>query len=132
MQLQRFMNTIQPTEHQIQTLIINYLKIKGWYVMRMNSGKYSLGEGRSKRFVQGHEAGTPDVMAFKKFTKPGTEKDYGSYATAEQELSLLFIEVKRPKKKATVLQEAKMKELQEYGAKCIIATSIEDLKAKGI
>ena len=62
------------------------------------------------------EKGTPDLMAFKKIYpgKPGN--------------ILIFVEVKRPGKKPTYLQEQKMKELEEYGAKCIVATSIDDLK----
>lgn len=105
------------TEHQIQTQIINYLRIKGYYVMRLNSGKYAVGEGRDRRFVMGQDAGTPDLMAFKDHTM----KDF---------VELLFIEVKRPGKKATSLQEAKMRELTDYGARCIVATSVEDLKEK--
>ena len=88
---------------------MHYLRAKGWYVMRLNSGKYSVGEGRAKRFIMGQDAGTPDVMAFKSG-------------------HIVFCEVKRPGKKATLLQKAKMEELEQYGAKCIIATCIEDIE----
>lgn len=107
------------SEKQIQTQIINYLRYKGWYVMRLNSGKYSVGEGRSTRFIMGQEAGTPDLMAFKD----------SFYGKGESIVSLIFIEVKTPKNKPTPLQTAKMKELEEYGAMCLVATCIEDLEA---
>ena len=112
----------EATEHQIQTMLINYLRAKGWYVMRLNTGKYSVGEGKYKRFIMGQEVGTPDVMAFKankKYLNLGSE--------------LVFIEVKRNKKmKPTFHQIHKMEELKSYGAKCIVATSIEDLQKEGL
>jgi Holliday junction resolvase len=104
------------TEHQIQDSIIGYLRMKGFYVMRMNSGKYSVGEGRSKRFIRGHEAGTPDLLAFRKSSYP----------------SMFFIEVKVPGNKPTALQKAKMEQLEDYGAMCIVATSVEDLQKMNI
>lgn len=112
------------TEHQIQDQIIQYLRTKHYYVQRLNAGQYSMGEGRYKRFVMGVAAGTPDIMAFK--------EGYQCPNCGERHLKLLFVECKRPGKKATLLQEAKMEELEEYGARCIIATSVDDLIALGI
>lgn len=111
---------LQPTEHQIQTSIVNYLRATGWYVMRLNSGKYSVGEGRSRRFINGQEKGTPDLMAFR-------QQDFIKQYIDSAATYLLFIEVKRPGNKPTLAQEMKMKELEEYGAKCIVATNIESL-----
>lgn len=110
----------QPKEHYIQTQIINYLWSKGYYVMRLNSGKYSVGEGKSRRFIMGQDAGTPDLMAFKKCET--------NFAHSE----LLFIEVKKPGNKPTALQTAKMAELEGYGAQCMVASSVEDLVASGL
>lgn len=125
-QVNKIMKTIfKQTEHQIQTEIINYLRMKGWYVMRLNSGKYSVGEGKSKRFIMGQDAGTPDLMCFKK-TKFGLNiEDVEGLPYVG--VSLFFIEVKVSGNKPTLLQTAKMKELEEYGAKCIVATSVEDV-----
>lgn len=114
------------SEKQIQTQIINYLRYKGWYVMRLNSGKYSVGEGRSTRFIMGQEAGTPDLLAFKK-TKFGLNVEDVEPLT-NMGLSLVFIEVKVPGNKPTPLQAAKMKELETYGARCLVATCIEDVE----
>jgi len=99
-----------PTEHQIQNQLLGFLRMKGYFCIRLNAGKYSVGEGRNRRFVMGVEAGIADLLAIK----------HGK---------CFFIEVKRSAKhKATPLQLEKMKELEEYGAVCIIASSIEDLK----
>lgn len=105
----------QATEHQIQTSIINYLKMKGYYVQRMNSGKYSVGEGRFKRFIQGADAGTPDIMSFK----------HSAYDDGIS--NLIFWEVKRPGKKATPIQTAKMQELEEHGALCFVVHSVDEV-----
>jgi hypothetical protein len=109
-------------EREIQQQIIHYLQAKGWYVQRMNAGQYSMGEGRYKRYVMGAAAGTPDIFAFKRCTC--CVEGYGSH--------VLFVEVKRPGKQPTPLQELKMAELRGYGARCVVATSIEDLIALGI
>ena len=71
--------------------------------MRLISGREWVGEGRHSRFIMGHEAGTPDLMAFKR-----QENKFGSIL-----LNLLFIEVKVPGNKPTALQKAKMEELEE-------------------
>lgn len=120
-----------PTEHEIQTLIKNYLTAKGWYVLRLNSGRIPMSDYRGKqRMIWMGETGTPDLMAFK---KKGTviRNDDGSNGIHTY-LSLLFIEVKRPGKKPTFNQVQKMKELEEKGAKCIVASSLEDLQAEGL
>lgn len=117
-----------PTEHQIQTLLKNYLTAKGWYVMRLNSGRIPMSDYRGKqRMIWMGEKGTPDLMAFKELSLPN---GYGS--VPETHLKLLFIEVKRPGKKPTFNQEQMMKLLEEKGAKCIVASSIEDLEAEGL
>lgn len=125
------LSQLQLTEHQIQTLLKNYLQVKGWYVMRLNSGKIPMTDynGRRRMIWMG-ETGTPDLMAFK---KKGTviRNDDGSNGIHTY-LSLLFIEVKRPGKKPTFNQVQKMKELEEKGAKCIVASSLEDLQAEGL
>lgn len=124
----------QFSEKQIQQQIMNLLRMKGYYVMRMNSGKYSVGEGSSRRFIKGHEAGTPDVMAFKKGVA-NVDLDKVEYKPNARFLitgyyiDLLFVEVKAGRNKPTTLQTMKMKELEEYGAKCLVAYSVEDVEA---
>ena len=108
---------LQPSEHQLQTQLMQYLRTIGWYVLRLNSGKFSVGEGRNRRFINGQDAGTPDLLAFK-----------GSCIHHYKEhVHLLFVEVKVPGNKPTALQTAKMKELEEYGATCLVSHSLEEL-----
>ena len=110
------MNKLPPIrEHQLQTLLINYLTGHGYYVQRLNAGKYPMGEGRNRRFVQGVAVGTPDIIAFKDI--------HGS-------VDLMFIEVKVPGNKPTLLQTIKMQELEEHGAKCYVIHSLEELEEK--
>lgn len=111
---------IKASEHQLQTQIINYLRATGFYVMRLNSGKYSVGEGRFKRFIHGQEAGTPDIMAFRPVIS--TLQHDPSHA------ELYFFEVKCPGNPPTMLQKIKMEELREYGAKCFVVHDYEEVK----
>lgn len=114
-------NKFRMTEHQLQTLLMNYLQAKGWYTMRLNSGKFAVGEGASRRFINGQEAGTPDLMAFK-------DVEYNCGKDKHAQTDLVFIEVKTPKNKPTDIQERKMHELEEHGARCIVAHSLEELE----
>lgn len=116
----RNITKILPSEHQLQTLIINYLFIKGYYAMRLNSGKIPMEGKRGRRLIQMLPAGTPDIMAFK-------SPRVVIFDPARKYCELLFIEVKRPGNKPTILQQTKMKELEESGARCFVASSIEDV-----
>lgn len=141
MNVKQYKQLTQQSEHSIQNEVIGYLRMKGYYVQRMNSGKYSVGEGANRRFIQGAEAGTPDVMAFRLNTfykaeivspvtlkpKPGERILVGD-VIRHQKPDLLFVEIKRPKNKPTPLQTAKMKELEEYGARCLVVHSVEELE----
>lgn len=47
---------------------------------------------------------------------------------SSKQLGLLVIAVKRPGNKPTPLQKAVMEELESFGARCIVATSVEDVE----
>jgi hypothetical protein len=115
------MKSIQPTEQQIQKTIMDYLKLRGYYVQRLNSGRMAYEYKGRNSFINLNAAGTPDIMAFKEIVCLCVNHE------TNHDLKLYFIEVKRPGKKATPLQIEKMKELEKYGARCIVATCIEDL-----
>lgn len=100
---------------------MHYLRMTGWYVMRLNSGKFAIGEGAGRRFVVGQDAGTPDLVAFKMHHSFSSDH-------ACNHVRLVFIEVKRPGNKPTPTQLAKMEELRRYGARCFVATSLEDVQ----
>ena len=102
------------SEHQLQTLIMNYLTANGYYVQRMNSGAIRDSKGYMIRFGQ---AGTPDIMAFKPNKLNAAAAD------------LIFIEVKTPRNPTpTLLQARKMDELEEHGATCLVVHSLEELQ----
>jgi hypothetical protein len=42
---------------------------------------------------------------------------------------MLFVEVKRPENRPTEAQLRKMAELRAHGARCIVATCVEDVQA---
>ena len=114
--------SLNPSEHSIQTQIINYLKYKGWYVQRLNSGRMPYEYKGRKGFMMLAEKGTPDIFAFRKGT---------TIAGKFKQVRLLFIEVKREGNKPTLAQQHKMEELSEKGAVCLVATSIEDVQEQG-
>ena len=104
---------MNPTEHQIQQLIMNYLTAKGWYVQRMNSGAIRV----EKHLIRMASVGTPDIMAFRPCPDVETTNP-----------DLIFIEVKRPGKEATFNQIQAMKLLTEHGAECLVAHSLEEVQ----
>lgn len=122
--IRRPLSSFEFTEHQIQDQIIQLLGMRGYYVQRMNSGAMFTGEGRNRRMVRMNKAGTPDIMAFapKHFS---VNKEWAPVELVD----LLFIEVKRPGKKPTELQRMKMEELESFGARCIVAHSVEEMEA---
>lgn len=79
----------------------------------MNAGRFSVGEGRSRRFIRGHEAGTPDLQAFRE---------------GKSGLELYFLEIKRPGKKPTPVQEQEMENLEHHGAICFVIHSLDELE----
>jgi hypothetical protein len=109
MNVKDYKKLVKPRESDIQNECIAYLESQNYYVQRLNAGGYKMGNG----FVHGVKAGTPDIMAFK-------QTIYG-------ETDLIFVEVKRPGGTVTQLQKDKMKELKSYGARCMVAYSLEDL-----
>lgn len=122
--VKQYKELTKPRESTIQTEVMGWLRAHGWYTQRMNSGKYAVGEGVTRRFIRGHDAGTPDIEAFKAVECPGY-CPHISHGTEH-----LFIEVKRPGEHPTALQIAKMKELTEYGVRCLIVHSIAELEEK--
>lgn len=63
--------------------------------------------------VRGHEAGTPDLQAFRE---------------GRDGLELYFIEIKREGKHPTPIQEQTMEELEAHGAICFVVHSLDELE----
>lgn len=106
MKVKDYKKLFKQSEHSIQTEIINYLESRMWYTQRMNSGAIRTDKGN---LVRMNRAGTPDIFALKNG-------------------KCLFIEVKRPGNKPTALQTAVMEELEQYGARCLVVHSVEELE----
>lgn len=121
------MNVPPLSEHQIQNQIQSYLWMKGFFVMRLNSGRIPMTDKYGKkRIIQMAEPGTPDLMAFRPRHK------MPNAAASDQGIQLIFVEVKAGRNKPTIFQENKMHDLTRYGAYCVVAYSIEDLQKLGI
>ncbi len=93
------------SEHTIQRAIQDWLTYLGWFVWRNNSG---IIRTQTNSFVKLGLAGLPDLFALKNGV-------------------LLGVEVKRPGKKPTELQDQMLETLRAHGAKTLIATSVDDI-----
>ena len=102
---------LEQSEHDIQTAIIQYLTVMGFFVWRNNSGMIAVGEGKYRRMIKMGVAGLPDVFALKGGVLYG-------------------IEVKRPKGKPTDLQLMQIQALNKHGAKAFIAHSVDEVVEK--
>ena len=130
MKASEYKQLTQPRESTIQTEIIGYLQYLGFYVQRMNSGVLPMFYNGKKRIIRMTKAGTPDILAFREVEEkrqPVHPVDFG-YPITDTYTQLLFIEVKRPGNKPTILQSQVMQELEEHGARCFVATSVEDVE----
>jgi len=104
-------NTLyEPSEHDIQTSILNVLPYYDVFAWRNNSGIIPVGEGRYRRMIKLGVAGMPDIL--------GIQRSSGR---------LVGIEVKKPGKKPTDTQKHMLETLEEYGAIVIVAHSVEDI-----
>lgn len=90
-------------EGKIQKVIVDYLKIQGWLVFRMNAGK-------TKINVTMNQKGTPDLLAISPTGGP------------------LWIEVKTPAGIVNEAQEAMHLELRHRYHKVAIVRSVEDVE----
>lgn len=106
------------TEHELQNSIIQYLELKKFYVMRLNSGVIPSFYKGKQRMIRLSKKGTPDLMAFSKKQN----------AMSIWNLKLIFIELKVPGKNAEPEQIEMMKELERFGAKCVVIHSITELQ----
>lgn len=103
--------TVQPLEKDVQATIRDWLKLQGWFVMRVNSGAF-MGEHKGKRrFVRFTDrTGVSDLM----FAKGPV---WG------------YCEVKRPGSAgATLQQQAFLADVRRHGGRGIVATSVEDVQ----
>jgi hypothetical protein len=119
--MQIMKNAVQPTEHQIQSVILEYLRCNDVWAYRVNSGQYALHMqnkfGRTRSYwVMGAPAGTPDIIGVlgKKY-----KQHFGR---------MIAVEVKKPGGKTTDTQDRIINELLDHGAYAFVAYSCDDVE----
>lgn len=95
-------------ERDIQAVIFEYLKKKHPYVVRSNQ------QYRKGRPVYKETIGQPDLWGIRKDGRP------------------FYIEVKKPGGTLTIKQHEMLEILTRLGHEAFIATSLEDLKGRGL
>lgn len=95
-------------ERTIQAQVLQYLRYRGIKAFRINSGMISTGEKHSRRMIRLAPKGSADIWG----VLPGGRA--------------VFVEIKTPKGRTTVLQEMFLEEMREQGAVAFVARSIED------
>lgn len=98
---------LQPTEHEIQAGILEYLLARGYYVWRNNSGGFRKGD----YFVKVGKKGSADII--------GIHRDGSG--------RFLAIEVKRPGGKATPEQLEFIGAINMAGGKAFVAHSVDEV-----
>jgi Holliday junction resolvase len=96
-------------EKDIQKQIVDYLTIKGWYLIRVNSGAQFVESKGKKRMIRLAPAGTPDIIA------------------CSPEGRFYGIEVKRPGNKPTQLQKETLQRITATGGVGMWVTSVDEL-----
>lgn len=109
------MNNIQLSEHQIQNAILEYLAYNGVYAWRNNVGLARILSNGKERFIKMGKAGLPDIIGV-------LGKSYRHYGR------MLGIEVKRPGKKTSPMQDEVIGELSAFGAYVFVAYSVDDVE----
>ncbi len=107
----------KPKEKDIQQACINYLKYKGFFTQRMNSGSIRTAAGGMVKLAA---KGTPDVMAFK--------RALSFREGVMSSVDLIFLEIKVPGKKPTPAQTMMMEELESFGAQCYVIHGLNELQ----
>lgn len=103
---------LKQSEHDIQTIIMSYLRLKGFKVWRCNSGRGFYEHKGVKRMVTYGERGMPDLMAI--------SPKYGG--------RLVCIEVKSKTGKATQAQIDWLMNAEMHGAKTIVARDVKEVE----
>lgn len=101
----------RPKERDIQRQCMDWLKLWGALVVRTNSGAFTVGEGRARRFVRANsEPGCSDCLC----VLPG-----GGFAA---------LEFKRPGNKPTDSQKSFLGEVAKRGGLALVVSSLDGLR----
>lgn len=102
---------LRPTEKQVAAQIIDWLRLLGWQVHRLEADVYG-----AKARVYLEDAGTPDLIAIRQRGGPGSACD------------VAYIEVKRPGGRLRRSQQIWIDDARKRGWTVIVASGIEDLR----
>src|SRR3972149_2501017 len=111
-------NNLIASEHDIQSMILTYLNDIGIYAWRSNAGRYPVGEGSTRRMIIGAPAGTPDILGI-----CGSRFKNGKYFGR-----LMGVEIKRPGKTTTAIQNYMLRIFVEHGAFAFIIHSLDEIR----
>ncbi len=106
---------LRPTESQIAQQIVDYLRLHGWRVHRLEADIRGP-KARPKR----EDIGTPDYIAVRQCAGPGGAFD------------VWYVEVKRPGGRLRRSQQIWIDDARKRGWNVAIASSIDDLLAAGM
>lgn len=101
------------SENDIKNAVIKHLRLRGYWVMRLNSGAFSGEYNGKRRFVRFAVPGCADILAIRKM--------------ADLSPTVVWIETKSAKGKQTELQKNFQHEVEAYGCIYIVARSLDDL-----
>src|SRR5262245_36942321 len=107
-----------PKERDIQRQLLQWLRLRGVFCWRQNSGALVKANGRPIRF-NGAE-GCSDILGLLPGGRFAPPRDYGVP---------LAVEVKRPGQKPTLKQSAFLEAFRGGGGIAIVATSIGDVES---
>lgn len=108
--------SLNPTEHETQKAILEYLKLKGHLCWRNNTGASVFpGSNGKKYFVRYGLPGSGDIL--------GVRKGTGQF---------ISIEVKRKGGSLTDTQMQFMNDVVSKGGKAIVAYSVDDVVIAGL
>jgi hypothetical protein len=111
-------------ESQIQSAIITYLEMRGYKVIRINSGAVRVGERGS--YIKLAPAGTPDLLVLPQYAEI-RKMHYTNTPTQP-----FFVECKAPQGKVSTLQISTHNDYALRGVQVITARSHTDLQEVGI
>jgi hypothetical protein len=106
---------MRPTENQIAQQVVDYLRLRGWRVHRLEA---DLRGPRAR--VKREEAGTPDYIAVRHSSGPGSTCD------------VWYVEVKRPGGRLRRSQQIWIEDARRRGWNVAVASSIDDLLEAGM
>lgn len=114
------MTKLPEKESSIQSAIIQYLEMRGFKVIRINSGAVRIGE-RGRSFVKLAPAGTPDLLVLPQYQ----EIRKMHYTTHPQDM--FWIECKTVKGVLNANQISVHNDYALRGVQVIVARSIDDV-----